>query len=143
MNRIYNNESIIILCIIRLLSEGTLDIAKLMLMVVFAVDDRIRAMVTHSDTADELFSNLQNDQLLNRKYISYGPYFLNSLIVLKQSGAISIEGTKIRFISNKFNGNMRTGSNRMTRVLHISDKVRTVLSEIDTLELYTKAGIQL
>ncbi|MBC5614722.1 MULTISPECIES: hypothetical protein [Bacteroides] len=112
-------------------------------MVVFAVDDRIRAMVTHSDTADELFSNLQNDQLLNRKYISYGPYFLNSLIVLKQSGAISIEGTKIRFISNKFNGNMRTGSNRMTRILHISDKVRTILSEIDTLELYTKAGIQL
>lgn len=143
MNRIYNNESIIILCIVRLLSDGALDVAKLMLMVVFAVDDRIRTMVTSSDTADELFFILNNDQLLNRKYISYSPYFLNSLIVLKQSGFILIEGTKVCFANNKFNGNMRTGSHRMTRVLHASDKVRAIFAEMDASELYKKAGIQL
>lgn len=143
MNRVYNNESIIILCIVRLLSDGALDVAKLMLMIVLAVDDRIRTIVTNSNTADELFSILCNDQLLNRKYVSYSPYFLNSLIVLKQSGTILIEGTKIHLVNNKFNKNMRTGSNRMTRVLHASDKVCAILSEMDAFELYKKARIQL
>lgn len=143
MNRVYNNESIIILCISHLLSDRALDVAKLMLMVVFAVDDRIRTMITNSDTADDLFLILQNDKLLNRKYISYSPYFLNSLIVLKQLGVIAIEGTNVCLINHKFNKNKKTGSNRMTRVLHASDKVHAILSDIDASELYKKAGIKL
>lgn len=143
MNRIYNNESIIILCISRLLSYGAMDAAKLMLMVVFTVDDRIRTMVTNSNSADELFVILHKDKLLNRKYISYSPYFLNSLIVLKQLGVIAVKETNICLINDMFNKNTKTGSNRMTRVLNASEKVNAILSGMDASELYNKAGIKL
>ncbi len=143
MNRVYNNESIIILCISRLLSYGAMDAAKLMLMVVFTVDDRIRTMVTNSNSADELFVILHNDKLLNRKYISYSPYFLNSLIVLKQLGVIAVKETNIYLINDMFNKNTKTGSNRMTRVLNASEKVNAILSGMDASELYNKAGIKL
>ena len=43
MNRVYNNEAIMMLCIVRLLQDGAMDMAKLLLCMVLAIDDRLNA----------------------------------------------------------------------------------------------------
>lgn len=131
------------LCIVRLLQEGGMDMAKLMLCMVLAVDDKFNPKVRSAYDTNSLYTALENEQLLNRKFISYSPYFINAIIMLRQLKCLGIAGRSLYVENNIFDVEMRTHSRRMARIYSASDNIKRLFGSISVNEMYNKLGIQL
>ena len=76
------------LCIMRLLKNGAMDMAKLMLCMVLAVDDRLNSKIRYAYKIENIYTELCQDSLLNRKFISYGPYFMKKQTCYRAADSI-------------------------------------------------------
>ena len=135
MNRVYNNEAIIMCCIVHLLKTEKMDMAKLYLFTTLLVDIQLYSCVKRSDSFNQLSDYITNQGLISRKLCSFGPYFLNATVILKQNKFIVISDGSISTGNSKFpEGCLR--SNRLERIMKVSDKLLKICSEISTKELY-------
>lgn len=127
----------------RLLKNGAMDMAKLMLCMVLAVDDRLNSKIRYAYKIENIYAELCQDSLLNRKFISYGPYFMNAIIVLYQLNCIKNLGNDIYIVDNVFGNEVKTHSRRMVRVFSASDNIIRLFSQISTSEMFNRLRIQL
>ena len=142
MNRVYNNEAIIMCCIVHLLKTEKMDMAKLYLFTTLLVDIQLFSWVKRSDSFNQLSDLIKNQGLIFRKLCSFGPYFLNATIILKQNRFITIsDGSISTGISNFPEGCLR--SNRLERIMKTSDKLLKICSGISTKDLYHNLNISL
>lgn len=143
MNRVYNNEAIMMLCIVRLLQDGSMNIAKLLLCMVLAIDDRLNPIVRNAYSLDNILAELRKEHSLTRKFISYSPYFINALIMLRQLDCLGKAGDTLYVTNTMLNENVRTRSRRMARIFTASDNLRRFFGSIEVDEIYNKLAIQL
>lgn len=143
MNRVYNNEAIMMLCIVRLLQDGAMDMAKLLLCMVLAIDDRLNAKVRYAYSLEHVYAELHKEHLLNRKFVSYCPYYINALIMLRQLNCLGITGDMLYVTNNILGDGMGTHSRRMARIICASDNIRKLFGAISTSDMYNKLAIQL
>lgn len=136
-------KQLIMLCIVRLLKDGVMDMAKLMFCTVLAVDDRLNAKVNQVHDEESLYTVLRKENLLNRKFISYSPYFINALIMLRQLNYLKVYGHNISVTNNAFDEDLRTHSRRMARIIKAVDNIKELLGQVSTNDIFNKSGIQL
>lgn len=142
MNRVYNNEAILMGCIIHLLKNEKMDIAKLYLYTTLLVDIQLYSIIKKSDSFVQLCTLITNQGLISRKLDSFGPYFLNAIVILKQNKFIAISDGNLSIGSSTFpEGNLR--SKRLDRIMKNSENLLKVCSGIATKELYHNMNIQL
>lgn len=142
MNRVYNNEAILMCCIVHLLKNEMMDIAKLYLFTILLVDTQLYSFVKKSDNFHQLSSVITNQGLISRKLCSFGPYFLNATVILKQNKFITISSGKISLGNFQFpEGSLR--SKRLERIMKTTEKLLKLCSGISTTELYHNLNIAL
>lgn len=86
MNRVYNNEGIIMACIVRILRERDMDIALLYLVSTILIDRQLSTGLHGCMDFKQLSSRIKNQGLISRKLDSFGPYFINAMIILPVGG---------------------------------------------------------
>lgn len=142
MNRVYNNEAILMGCIVHLLKSEMMDLAKLYLYTTLLVDIQLYSFIKKSDSFDQLCTLITNQGLISRKLESFGPYFLNATIILKQNKFIIISDGNLSIGSSSFpEGSLK--SKRLDRIMNISEHLLKICSGISTKELYHNLNIQL
>lgn len=142
MNRVYNNETILMSCIVHLLKSEMMDMAKLYLYTTLLVDIQLYSFIKKSDSLNQLCILITNQGLISRKLDTFGPYFLNATVILKQNKFIMISDGNLRLGSSTFpEGNLR--SRRLDRIMKISEHLLKLCSGISTKELYHNLNIQL
>lgn len=89
MDRIINNESIVICSVLDALNLDVNEISKLYLFAVMTTDRAIRGRIK-SYTNYEVFAKMESAyyQALNRKYVEFQPIFLNAMTMLLLGGKI-------------------------------------------------------
>lgn len=90
MNRVYNNEAIIMACVVHLLKKKNMDMALLYLLSTLLIDNQLSTILRVSVYFEQLSVSIRNQGLISRKLDSFGPYFINALVILKQSNIILI-----------------------------------------------------
>ena len=144
MNRIYNNEVIIMACIVCLLKQRKMSVALSYLLSTILIDGQLGKIVQKSVDFD-MMSQLMKDQgfgLLSRKLNSFGPYFINAVVILKQSKVISFTDGMLILMDNTFpEGSF--GSKRLGRILKNADILLDICKGLSTKEIYNKLNIQL
>lgn len=142
MNRVYNNEAILMGSIVHLLKNEMMDMAKLYLYTTLLVDIQLYSFIKKSDSFNQLCILITNQGLISRKLDTFGPYFLNATVILKQNKFIMISDGNLRLGSSTFpEGNLR--SRRLDRIMKISGHLLKLCSGISTKELYHNLNIQL
>lgn len=142
MNRVYNNEAILMGCIVHLLKSEMMDLAKLYLYTTLLVDIQLYSFIKKSDSFDQLCTLIANQGLISRKLESFGPYFLNATVILKQNKFIIISDGNLSIGSSSFpEGSLK--SKRLDRIMNISEHLLMICSGISTKELYHNLNIQL
>lgn len=142
MNRLYNNEAIIMACLVQLLKSEEMDMAKSYLCTTLLVDRQLSAFVKKSRNFDELCILVRNQGLISRKLNSFGPYFLNATIILKQNKFIIINDDKLRLDNSSFpEGCLK--SKRLEKIIKNSKHLLNISSRLSTKELYNNLNIQL
>lgn len=142
MNRLYNNEAVIMVCLVQLLRCEEMDMAKLYLYTTLLIDRQLSAFVRKSKNFDQLCMLVRNEGLISRKLDSFGPYFLNATIILKQNEFIIINDDKLRLGNSSFpEGSLK--SKRLESIIKNSEHLLNMCSELSTKELYNKLNVQL
>lgn len=142
MNRVYNNEAVLMGCIVHLLKLEKMDMARLYLYTTLLVDIQLYSYIKKSDSFDQLCTLINKQGLISRKLNSLGPYFLNATVILKQNKFISFSDGNLNIGSSSFpEGNLR--SMRLNRIMRIAERLLKICSGISTKELYHNLNIQL
>ena len=140
MNRVYNNEGIIIACIVHILRRRDMDIALSYLFSTILIDRQLSIDLHNSTDFRQLYSNINNQGLISRKLESFGPYFINALIILKQSNIIAVSEGILRLIDQSFpNGNL--SSRRLGRIINNTDHLLEMCKGLSTEEIYNNLNI--
>lgn len=95
MDRLINNESIVICSLLSALAMDVNEISKLYLFAVLTGDRAIRSRLT----GYEIYTDLVNKesafyQALNRKFVEFQPIFLNAMTMLEIGGMIEKKGNQ-------------------------------------------------
>lgn len=89
MDRIINNESIVICSVLEALNRNVHNIAELYLYVVLSADKAIRDRVEgYEEYKDFVQRESAYYQALNRKFVEFQPIFLNAMTMLLLGGMI-------------------------------------------------------
>lgn len=149
MDRLYNNEALLSCTIMKMLSFGGMDYARLSLSVPLVVDDGLRETLCHCHSDREAFiAEVRNNTmlLLNRKYLDYQPTILNSLVILAQgnlldydNGMLSLHGSHIDFLES-FN---TINSDRLHDICSSISELIGMFSETTNEELFSLLNIEL
>ncbi len=75
MNRVYNNEAIIMACVVHLLKKKNMDMALLYLLSTLLIDNQLSTILRVSVYFEQLSVSIRNQGLISRKLDSFGPYF--------------------------------------------------------------------
>lgn len=81
MNRVYNNEAIIMACVVHLLKKKNMDMALLYLLSTLLIDNQLSTILRVSVYFEQLSVSIRNQGLISRKLDSFGPYFINALVI--------------------------------------------------------------
>lgn len=142
MNRVYNNEAIIMACIVHLLKKKNMDLALSYVLSTILIDTQLSAIIHNSKDFEQLFNDINNYGLISRKLDSFGPYFINAVVILKQSNIIAISDGVLQLIDQSFpNGNL--SSRRLDRINDNADLLLDMCKNLSTKEIYNKLNIQL
>ena len=74
MNRVYNNEAIIMACIVHLLRRRNMDMPISYIMVTLLIDNQLGTIIRKSQNFEELSDLISKQGLISRKLASFGPY---------------------------------------------------------------------
>lgn len=102
MNRVYNNEAIIMACVVHLLKKKNMDMALLYLLSTLLIDNQLSTILRVSVYFEQLSVSIRNQGLISRKLDSFGPYFINALVILKQSNIIEISDGRLQLTNSSF-----------------------------------------
>ena len=142
MNRVYNNEAIIMACIVHLLRRRNMDMPISYIMVTLLIDNQLGAIIRKSQNFEELSDLISKQGLISRKLASFGPYFINAMVILKQSKVIAISGDVVQLIDYSFpDENLR--SKRLERIINDSNVLLDMCSNLSSKEIYNKLNVQL
>ena len=142
MNRVYNNEAIIMACIVHLLKKKNMDMALLYLLSTLLVDNQLSAILKVSVDFEQLSKSIRNQGLISRKLDSFGPYFMNAMVLLKQSNIIGISDDRLQLTDYSFpEGSLQ--SRRLGRIIKNSDHLINLCDKLSTKEMYNKLNVQL
>lgn len=142
MNRVYNNEVILMVSIMNLLKNEEMDFARSFLLTTLLVDRQTGSFVQKSNNIHQLNSLIKNQGLISRKLDAFGPYFLNAIIVLKQNEFIRIHDGKLHLGNSLFPNGSFT-SKRLERIIKNSKHLLDLCHGSSTKELYNNLNIQL
>lgn len=144
MNRVYNNEAIIMACVVHLLKKKNMDMAMalLYLLSTLLIDNQLSTILRVSVYFEQLSVSIRNQGLISRKLDSFGPYFINALVILKQSNIIEISDGRLQLTNSSFpEGCLK--SKRLERIIKNSEHLLNICSGLSTKELYNNLNIQL
>ncbi|ATR98031.1 hypothetical protein MCS25_03785 [Porphyromonas gingivalis] len=142
MNRVYNNEAIIMACIVHLLRRRNMDMPISYIMVTLLIDNQLGAIIRKSQNFEELSDLISKQGLISRKLASFGPYFINAMVILKQSKVIAISGDVVQLIDYSFpDENLR--SKRLERIINDTNVLLDMCSNLSSKEIYNKLNVQL
>lgn len=79
MNRVYNNEGIIMACIVHILRERDMDIVLLYLVSTILIDNQLSSELYGCIDFRQLSNRIKSQGLISRKLDSFGPYFMNAI----------------------------------------------------------------
>ena len=102
MNRVYNNEAIIMACIVHLLRRRNMDMPISYIMVTLLIDNQLGTIIRKSQNFEELSDLISNQGLISRKLASFGPYFINAMVILKQSKVIDLSVFSLNPLNHNF-----------------------------------------
>lgn len=142
MNRVYNNEGIIMACIVRILRERDMDIALSYLVSAILIDNQLSTELHDCVDFRQFSSRIKNQGLISRKLDSFGPYFMNAMVILKQSKIITISEGVLRLIDQSFpNGNL--SSRRLGRIINNANRLLDICRNLSTEEIYNDLNVLL
>lgn len=142
MNRVYNNEGIIMACIVHILRNREMDIALSYLFSTILTDRQLSIELHKCMDFRQLSNSIRNQGLISRKLESFGPYFINAMIILKQSNIITISEGILRLIDQSFpNGNLN--SRRLGRIINNADRLLDMCKDLSTEETYNDLNVLL
>lgn len=142
MNRVYNNEGIIMACIVRILRERDMDIALLYLVSTILLDRQLSTGVHGCMDFKQLSSRIKNQGLISRKLDSFGPYFINAMIILTQSKIIAVSEGVLRLIDQSFPSG-KLSSRRLGRIINNADHLLDMCKDLSTEEIYNDLNVLL
>ena len=148
MDRICNNEGLVILSALYLLDNGVKELSRLDLLLVLSVDIAIRKRIVNYNNYQE-FLNYEGkyDRTLNRKFKEFQLIILNALTLMKLSGMIEHgEGTELELSAEGKNMvEDATGMHEKSaiEVKNASFVLNSIAKSIDTIKLYNDLKIVL
>lgn len=148
MDRLYNNEAFVGCVILNVLKFGTIDVARIAIVLPLLVNDKIRNMLSkHTDaTVYDKVLHCYSDITLNRIYKEMLPIEINSLVMLSQADLILIRKDCIALTDSGLVAlkNMKSaGSNRLKKLFVALSGIMSLLDGISTDQLYKTLNIQL
>lgn len=142
MNRVYNNEAIIMACIVHLLRRRNMDMPISYIMVTLLIDNQLGTIIRKSQNFEELSDLISKQGLISRKLASFGPYFINAMVILKQSKVIAISGDVVQLIDYSF-PDENLCSKRLERIVNDTNVLLNMCSNLSSKEIYNKLNVQL
>ncbi|ETA26099.1 hypothetical protein SJDPG2_08810 [Porphyromonas gingivalis SJD2] len=142
MNRVYNNEAIIMACIVHLLRRRNMDMPISYIMVTLLIDNQLGTIIRKSQNFEELSDLISKQGLISRKLASFGPYFINAMVILKQSKVIAISGDVVQLIDYSF-PDENLCSKRLERIINDTNVLLDMCSNLSSKEIYNKLNVQL
>ena len=129
-------------CIVHLLKKKNMDMALLYLLSTLLVDNQLSAILKVSVDFEQLSKSIRNQGLISRKLDSFGPYFMNAMVLLKQSNIIGISDDRLQLTDYSFpEGSLQ--SRRLGRIIKNSDHLINLCDKLSTKEMYNKLNVQL
>lgn len=145
MDRIYNNEALLSILILRLLEFGPSDVSRMLLFSTVLIDDTSRSRLNKSVSSDDFFLKMRHTtKSFNRKFRETTVIFLNAIQLLKQVGRIDYNERGL-VLPHKL-ASIRTSdinSNRLVEILSSAQKMHEILKNIPTEILFSQLRIQL
>lgn len=141
MDRITNNESVIICAALNSLVHDVNDIARLYLYVVLSVDSAIRHRMQSYNTYESLVNRESGfEQALNRKFQEFQPIFLNAMTMLMMTGVtessqdsqINITSKGVTMATDIYNIKSSTSKD----ILEAINRIHILTNSRETKELY-------
>ena len=142
MNRVYNNEALIMACIVHLLRRRNMDMPISYIMVTLLIDNQLGTIIRKSQNFEELSDLISKQGLISRKLASFGPYFINAMVILKQSKVIAISGDVVQLIDYSF-PDENLCSKRLERIINDTNVLLNMCSNLSSKEIYNKLNVQL
>ena len=129
-------------CIVHLLRRRNMDMPISYIMVTLLIDNQLGAIIRKSQNFEELSDLISKQGLISRKLASFGPYFINAMVILKQSKVIAISGDVVQLIDYSFpDENLR--SKRLERIINDTNVLLDMCSNLSSKEIYNKLNVQL
>ena len=142
MNRVYNNEALIMACIVHLLRRRNMDMPISYIMVTLLIDNQLGTIIRKSQNFEELSDLISKQGLISRKLASFGPYFINAMVILKQSKVIAISGDVVQLIDYSF-PDENLCSKRLERIINDTNVLLDMCSNLSSKEIYNKLNVHL
>lgn len=142
MNRVYDNEAIIMACIVHLLRRRNMDMPISYIMVTLLIDNQLGTIIRKSQNFEELSDLISKQGLISRKLASFGPYFINAMVILKQSKVIAISGDVVQLIDYSF-PDENLCSKRLERIINDTNVLLDMCSNLSSKEIYNKLNVHL
>lgn len=146
MDRIYNNEALLAIVILRMLEPGAMDLAKLLLMTTILLDDLSRDRLEKAINAEDFRLKMsRTSKSFNRKYREMTIIFMNAIQLLRQAGCIRYVGsTSVELVSSVSDKNFsEIQSERMNKILSSVDMIQDMFRDVPTATIYNQLRIQL
>ena len=89
-------------CVVHLLKKKNMDMALLYLLSTLLIDNQLSTILRVSVYFEQLSVSIRNQGLISRKLDSFGPYFINALVILKQSNIIEISDGRLQLTNSSF-----------------------------------------
>lgn len=129
-------------CIVHILRERDMDIALLYLVSSIQIDNQLSAELYGCMDFRQFSSRIKNQGLISRKLDSFGPYFMNAMVILKQSKIITVSEGVLRLIDLSFpNGNL--SSRRLGRIINNANRLLYICKDLTTEEIYNNLNVLL
>ena len=77
-------------CIVRLLKKRNIDMALSYLLSTILIDNQLSVILNKSQDFEQFSKYVIELGLISRKLNSFAPYFINAIVILKQSSIINI-----------------------------------------------------
>lgn len=144
---VYNNEAIASCVLLSVINEvEKIDISRCCLLLPFFLDDRTVSFLSKEFAKDTNLKNIVNNQqrlfaAFNKKYLSLLPVMINSLMILKNSGQISIEDTITS--NHKLDTTHLDLGNRFSKIREAIPSFIALTNEYSTEQLYKILRVQL
>ncbi len=145
MDRIYNNEALLSIVILRLLEFGSSDVSRILLFSTVLIDDTSRSKLNKSVSSDDFFLKMRHTvKSFNRKFRETTVIFLNAIQMLKQAGSIDYKERDLVLL-HKLAAihTLDINSNRLADILSSVQKIHVILKNISTEILFGQLRIQL